>query len=117
MIRTVCFFGLGGSSEFMPFWVADNVLQEAIWHLTQGSITTSSSKVASTKKEAQRDMEAVRQSLRTLLKALYHSFSSERTNLVGDLLSLIRTSLSDALQVVEGKASEVKERLREMEGE
>lgn len=33
------------------------------------------------------------------------------------MLSLIRTSLSDALQLVEGKAGEAKEGLRKMEGE
>jgi hypothetical protein len=113
MIRTVSVFDDG-------FWmvrelddlVADDILQEGIWHLAQGSITTTA-----TKKGAEQDIEVIRQSLRTVLKAVYQSFSSERTNLFGDLLSLVRTSLSDALQVVEGKAGEAKEGLRRVEGE
>lgn len=91
-------------------------MQEGIWHLTETSITTTS-EATSTKASAQKDLEAARECLRTLLKALFQSFSQEGSTLFADLLSLIRTSLSDAFEAVEGTAGRTKEGLRRIESE
>jgi hypothetical protein len=107
---------LSADRKFLNDKNADNILQEAIWHLAQGTITTTSQAV-SAKEGAQQDLEAIRHSLCTLLKAFYHSLSYEGSTLFADFLSLIRLSLSDALEVVEGKAGHVKDELRRMESE
>ena len=120
MIRTVPDFSLIFDHFFAYMRVsstADNILQEAIWHLTRGTITTTSQSITSTKDAAQQDIQKIRQSLQTLLKSLSQSFSSTHSNILSDGLSLLRTSLSDALEVVEGKASQAKEGLRNVEGQ
>ncbi|TFK17334.1 hypothetical protein FA15DRAFT_761110 [Coprinopsis marcescibilis] len=94
----------------------DNIVQEALWHLTEGDLTVTSEAQAN-KEQAKDDIEALRSSLRTLLSVLWDSISSEGTSVFHDFLSLIRLSLADAAELVEGQAGLAKETLRQVEDE
>ncbi|KAJ3501731.1 hypothetical protein NLJ89_g9206 [Agrocybe chaxingu] len=95
---------------------SDNVLQEAIWHLTEGDLTVTPGAGAD-KDQALDDLNALRHSLRTLLSIVWSSASSEGTSIVQDLLSILRLSLADAAEVIEDKAGLAKESLRHIEDE
>ncbi|GLB42990.1 putative protein of unknown function (DUF4449) [Lyophyllum shimeji] len=89
----------------------DNILQEAIWHLTQGEIQPS----AEVTDQATADINALRSSLRTLLSVVWGSLSSEGGNLLNDFASFTRLSLADAAELVESGAGTAKEGLRDIE--
>ncbi len=96
--------------------IADNTLQETIYHLAQGDIT--STKEASVEKEqALKDFDTLRGSIRTLLRVWWSSYTSEGSVLYEDLLSFIRTSLADAAEILEGQAGSTKEQLRRIESD
>ncbi|KAH9475246.1 hypothetical protein JR316_0012357 [Psilocybe cubensis] len=94
----------------------DNVLQQALHHLTQGDLT-STPEAQQTKDDALNDISAIRRALRTLLTTLWSSLSSEGTSLGEDILSLIRLSLADAAELVEGQAGSAKAAIRSVEEE
>jgi len=96
--------------------IADNILQETIYHLTQGDITPTE-KASVEKEQALKDFDALCGSIRTLLRVWWSSYTSEGSALYEDLLSLIRTSLADAAEILEGKAGFTKEQLRSIESE
>ncbi|KAJ6510452.1 hypothetical protein C8R45DRAFT_858340 [Mycena sanguinolenta] len=91
----------------------DNLLQEAIWHLTEGDVnTTDSSRDA----EVSSDINAVRSSLRTILSIFWHNFT-DGGFLPTDVTSFILLTLSDAAEVVQSQAGRTKDSLRQMEQE
>lgn len=94
----------------------DDILQEAIWHLTEGDLTTTTEGEVD-KDEAKADIKALRSSLRTLISIVWDSLSSEGTSIFHDILSLLRVSLADAAEVIEEQAGAAKETLRRVEDE
>ncbi|KAG6810174.1 hypothetical protein H0H92_013012 [Tricholoma furcatifolium] len=91
--------------------LGDNILQEAIWHLTQGDLETSGMDVD----QATADLNALRSSLRNLLSIIGSSLSSESGSLIKDFASFTRLSLADAAELVETTAASAKDNLREIE--
>jgi hypothetical protein len=108
---THCIFTYGWTS-----FPADNIFQEAVWHLTQGDLTVTPEAEAK-KDQALEDINALRKALRTLLSSVMSSVTSEGTSLFQDLLSVIRLSLAEAAGVIEGQAESVKETLLQIEEE
>ena len=78
---------------------------------------TVTSEAESDKDKAIEDLNAVRRSLRSLLSTVWSSVSSEGTSIFDDLLSIIRLSLADAAELIEGQAGSTKESLRAMDTE
>ncbi|KAJ3548993.1 hypothetical protein NMY22_g1050 [Coprinellus aureogranulatus] len=94
----------------------DNILQEALWHLTEGELSTTQ-EAEGEKDEAKADIDALRRSLRTLISIVWDSLSSEGTSIFHDLMSLLRLSLADAAELIEEQAGAAKESLRSVEDE
>ncbi|RXW22305.1 hypothetical protein EST38_g3549 [Candolleomyces aberdarensis] len=94
----------------------DNILQEAIWHLTEGDLTTTS-EVEADKDEAKADIQALRSSLRTLISIIWDSVSTEGTSVFHDLMSLLRLSIADAAEFIEEQAGSAKQSLRQVDEE
>jgi len=116
-----------GSNKNCPFFflfvihishssAADNILQQAVWHLTEGNLTITS-EAESDKDKAIADLNAIRSSIRSLLSVIWSSVSSEGTSVFEELLSVIRLSLADAAQLIEEQAGLTKKRLRSVESE
>ncbi|KAJ7119508.1 hypothetical protein C8R44DRAFT_982225 [Mycena epipterygia] len=94
----------------------DNLLQEAVWHLSQGDVnTTVDSSDVVDKKEVSSDADAVRNSLRTILSIVWQSLSSEGNFLLNDFASFSRLALADAAEAVQNQAGLAKESLRDIE--
>ncbi|KAH0580320.1 hypothetical protein J132_11333 [Termitomyces sp. J132] len=89
----------------------DNILQEAIWHLTQGDLETT----GIDSDEVKADLTALRKALRTLLSIIWTSLSSESGSTISDFASFTRLSLADAAELVETSAASAKESLRAIE--
>ena len=84
--------------------------------MTEGDLTVTS-EAESDKDKAIEDLNAVRSSLRSLLSTVWSSVSSEGTSIFDDLLSIIRLSLADAAEIIEGQAGSAKESLRTIDTE
>ncbi|KAG6852139.1 hypothetical protein C0991_002655, partial [Blastosporella zonata] len=89
----------------------DNILQEALWHLTQGDIETSGIDTD----QAKTDLNTIRTSLRNLLSIIWTSLSSESGSLIDDFASFTRLSLADAAELIESSAGTAKLSLRDIE--
>ncbi|CAK5276167.1 unnamed protein product [Mycena citricolor] len=95
----------------------DNVLQEALWHLSQGDaevLVSSADDVVDTK-EVSSDAKAVSDSLRSILAIVWQSIASEGSFLFNDFASFARLALADAAEAVEQGAGRAKEGLRQVE--
>ncbi|KAF8621696.1 hypothetical protein AX15_007557 [Amanita polypyramis BW_CC] len=92
----------------------DNVLQEAIWHLSQGVLEVTGRTTAEIE-QAKQDMEAIRNGLQTLVSVIWISISTEGTSLFRDFASFTRLALAEAAELVEGAAGRTKQKLREQE--
>lgn len=104
-------------AHLLTVWcVADNIFQEAIWHLTEGDLTVTP-KAEAKKDQALEDITAIRKSLRTLLTTLWSSATSEGSSLFQDLFSVLRLSLADAAGIIEGQAGAAKDSLLNIEDE
>ncbi|KAJ3765925.1 hypothetical protein FB446DRAFT_759221 [Lentinula raphanica] len=97
----------------------DSILQEALWHLSQGDISDTSidAKVSINTDEASRDAQDARDSIRTILSIIWSGLSAESSSLFEDFSSFTRLSLADAAEVVEKQASRAKTSLREVDEE
>ncbi|KAI0055356.1 hypothetical protein BV25DRAFT_1815676 [Artomyces pyxidatus] len=97
----------------------DNVLQEALWHLSQADISASSVDVdvPMDKTEASQDYRAVVNSLRSSLEILWTSATAEGSGVFSDFASFTRLSLADAADVVSEKAGQAADSLRGVEDE
>ncbi|KAJ7485234.1 hypothetical protein B0H11DRAFT_1806634 [Mycena galericulata] len=94
----------------------DNLLQESIWHLTEGDVNTAiDSGDIVNQKEANSDLDAVRSSLRTLLSIVWQSLSSEGGFLLNDFASFARLALADVAEGVQNQAGRAKDGLRDIE--
>ncbi|KAF8128789.1 hypothetical protein K438DRAFT_1888312 [Mycena galopus ATCC 62051] len=80
----------------------DNLLQEAIWHLTEGDVNTvvDASREGGNKEQVAADINAVRSSLRQILSIFWHNFTD------GGFLPT---------DVVQSQAGRTKDSLREVE--
>lgn len=95
---------------------ADNILQEAVWHLTEGDLTVAPGADQS-KDQALKDLNATREALRDVLNIVWSSATSEGTSLFEEFFSIARLSLADAAEVIEDKAGRAKESLLQTENE
>ncbi|KAJ7475171.1 hypothetical protein B0H11DRAFT_1866022 [Mycena galericulata] len=94
----------------------DNLLQESIWHLTEGDVNTAiDSGDIVNQKEANSDLDAVRSSLRTLLSIVWQSLSSEGGFLLNDFASFARLALADVAEGMQNQAGRAKDGLRDIE--
>ncbi|KAJ7673481.1 hypothetical protein B0H17DRAFT_1083144 [Mycena rosella] len=95
----------------------DDLLQEALWHLSQGEVDTAidSPDAVVNQKEVSTDLDAVRSSLRTILSIVWQSLSSEGGFLLNDFASFTRLALADAAEAVQNQAGRAKEGLRDVE--
>ncbi|KAJ6602466.1 hypothetical protein DFH09DRAFT_899906 [Mycena vulgaris] len=96
---------------------SDNLLQEAVWHLTEGDVKTAVDAPNVDKQEVSSDLDAVRKSLRTILSLIWQSLFSESNFLLEDFASFARLGLADVSEVVEHHAGRTKETLRDVEQE
>ncbi|KAF8170752.1 hypothetical protein K438DRAFT_1853928 [Mycena galopus ATCC 62051] len=94
----------------------DNLLQEAIWHLTEGDVNTvvDASREGGNKEQVAADINAVRSSLRQILSIFWHNFT-DGGFLPTDVSSFVLLTLSDAAEVVQSQAGRTKDSLREVE--
>ncbi|KAH6902617.1 hypothetical protein BKA70DRAFT_1434941 [Coprinopsis sp. MPI-PUGE-AT-0042] len=94
----------------------DNILQEGLWHLTEGDLTVDS-EVDANKDQAKKDIHDLRKALRNLFSVVWDSVSTEGSSIFYDLLSVIRLSLADAAELVEEQAGKAKDSLRSIDDE
>lgn len=93
-----------------------DLLQEAMWHLTEGDVDAAiDADVVPSKKEVNSDLQAVRSSLRTILSIVRQSLTSEGGFLLNDFASFARLALADAAELVQDQAGRAKESLRYVE--
>jgi hypothetical protein len=90
---------------------ADDILQEAIWHLTEGDYQP----IVTPETSATADIQSIRAALRAVLSILWSSITSESSSLITDFASFTRLSLADAAELVESGAGAAKKSLREIE--
>jgi Family of unknown function (DUF5923) len=92
----------------------DNLVQDAIWHLTEGDYKQSLN-VPEASATAASDIQSIRDALSALLSILSSSISSESSSLLTDFASFTRLSLADAAELFEAGAALAKKNLREIE--
>ncbi|KZP20679.1 hypothetical protein FIBSPDRAFT_911054 [Athelia psychrophila] len=92
----------------------DDILQKALWHLSEGDLQNTSTDVVNTD-EAVRDLNAIRSALRTVLKVAWTNVSSEGSALFEDFASITRLALADLVEVVETHAGKAKDGLRTLD--
>ena len=100
--------------QFIKNKNSDDIIQQAIWHLTEGDFSNPNITVPETSSTAA-DIQSVRDALRAVLSILWSSISSESSSLVTDFASFTRLSLADAAELFEASASVAKKNLREIE--
>ncbi|KAI0301492.1 hypothetical protein BC826DRAFT_569561 [Russula brevipes] len=96
-----------------------NLVQMAIWHLSQADIATASLDidVPVDSGEASSDYRAIVTSLRTSLEIFWDNAVTEGSGVFSDFASFTRLSLADAAEVVAEKSGKAAEKLRDIEGE
>lgn len=92
----------------------DNLIQEAIWHLTQSDPRVTTSELVD-EDLAIADINSLRAALRTILFILRDSTSAEGTALAHDFFSFMRVALANAAELLETQAGRAKQSLRETE--
>jgi hypothetical protein len=109
VFATICLKPLSG----------DNIVQEALFHLSQADISATSLDVdvAMDSTEASNDYQAAASSLRTSLQIFWDNATTEGTGVFSDFASFTRLSLADAAELVGEKATQAAESLRKVEGE
>ncbi|EEB98079.1 hypothetical protein MPER_02477 [Moniliophthora perniciosa FA553] len=95
----------------------DNVLQEAIYHLSEGNYSQTEVDASIDTDEATKDLQDIRSSLQTILQIFWTGISSESSSLFNDFSSFARLSLADAAELVEASAANAKESLRKTDEE
>ncbi|KAI0291493.1 hypothetical protein B0F90DRAFT_1812128 [Multifurca ochricompacta] len=97
----------------------DNLVQEALWHLGQADIASSSLDIdiPMDTGEALNDYRAIISALRISLQIFWDNATIEGCGVFSDFASFTRLSLADAAEVVGEKSSRAAEKLRTVEGE
>lgn len=93
----------------------DNLIQEAIWHLTQGDAQRATMADLVDEDLAIADINSLRTALRTVLSILWNSTSAEGTSLAHDFFSFLRVALANTAELLETQAGRAKKTLRETE--
>ncbi|KAF9554848.1 hypothetical protein CPC08DRAFT_643741 [Agrocybe pediades] len=97
---------------------SDNILQEAIYNLSQGDLTLTdkvTGDLSQAQTQASKDLQTLTNALRTLLSSFTSSLGAESFNLLTDFLSFLRLSLASAADTIAGTASSTAETLRQVE--
>lgn len=101
--------------------LGDDLIQEVLWHLSQGdiaaSVDVSAPDAPMDVDEATNDVKAVQKALRGLVQIVWSSLTAESSELFSDFSSFARLSLADAAELLEEQASRTKTSLRETEDE
>ena len=99
--------------------VDENVVQKAIWHLSQADIAASSldTDTPVDSREASGDFRAIVTALRTSLQIFWDSAVMEGFGVFSDFASFTRLSFADAAEFVAEKSIKGAEKLRGVEGE
>ncbi|KAH7884249.1 hypothetical protein F5I97DRAFT_2035588 [Phlebopus sp. FC_14] len=95
---------------------SDNLLQEAIWHMSEGDLSEARVQAMDTG-EASADIDALRSAVRTLVKVLWHNVMGESSYLLSDFASFSRLAVADLAEFIETRAGFAKEGLREVDTE
>lgn len=100
-------------------FAGENLVQNAIFHLSQAEITASTLDVdvPINSKEASSDYRAIVTSLRTSLQIFWDNATIEGSGVFSDFASFTRLSLADAAEIVADKSSKAAEKLRVVECE
>ncbi|KAK0436403.1 hypothetical protein EV421DRAFT_1122474 [Armillaria borealis] len=96
---------------------SDDLLQDAIWHLSQGDMSTTIPSDTIDTDEASEDINKIRKALQKLLQIAGSSISTEGSFVLRDLTSFARSSLADAAELLEDQVGRAKDSLREVEQE
>ncbi|KAK0187121.1 hypothetical protein F5146DRAFT_1105014 [Armillaria mellea] len=94
---------------------SDDLLQDAIWHLSQGDMSTAMPSDAIDNDQASAETNKIRKALQKLLQIAGTSISTEGSFILRDFTSFARSSLADAAEVLEDQAGRAKDNLRELE--
>ncbi|CAL1703049.1 unnamed protein product [Somion occarium] len=95
----------------------DNLIQEALWHLSQADVSSTSVKGEADTDQASKDARALAHSLRTILTIVWTNFSSESGSVFHDFASFMRLAVADAAEYVSKSAGSTAEGLREIDSE
>ncbi|KAH8091062.1 hypothetical protein BXZ70DRAFT_994141 [Cristinia sonorae] len=95
----------------------DNLIQEALWHLSQADISSTRVGGDFDTDQASKDARALAHALRTLLKLVWANFASESESVFHDFASFSRLALADAAEIVSKSAGSAAQSLREVDSE
>ncbi|KAK0470635.1 hypothetical protein IW261DRAFT_1001355 [Armillaria novae-zelandiae] len=96
---------------------SDDLLQDAVWHLSQGDMSTVIPSDTMDTDEASEDINRIRKALQKLLQIAGSNISAEGSFILRDFTSFVRSSLADAAELLEDQAGRAKDSLREVEQE
>lgn len=96
--------------------LADNIVQESLWHLSQADLSnTSTSAMDVDADQATADSKAVARSLRSLVSIVWENLSEEGKSVFHDFASFMRLALADAAESIGESALNAAESLREVD--
>ncbi|KAK0502385.1 hypothetical protein EDD18DRAFT_690114 [Armillaria luteobubalina] len=96
---------------------SDDLLQDAMWHLSQGDMSAAIPSDAMGTDEASEDINKIRKAIQKLLQIAGSNISAEGSFVLRDITSFARSSLADAAEMLEDQAGRAKDSLREVEQE
>ncbi|KAG2745595.1 hypothetical protein P692DRAFT_20741308 [Suillus brevipes Sb2] len=94
----------------------DNLLQEVLWHLSEGDFVDTRVEAIDTD-EASADLQSIRSAIRALLHIIWTNVSGEGSVLLNDFASFARLAMADLAGAIETGAAYTKEGLREFDSE
>jgi hypothetical protein len=99
--------------------IGENLVQEALWHLSQADIASSSLdiEIPTDSNEVSDDYQAIASSLRILLQIFWDNAVIEGFGIFFDSASFTRLSLADVAEAVGEKSSEAAQKLHKVEDE
>ncbi|KAG2360077.1 hypothetical protein BDR07DRAFT_1413625 [Suillus spraguei] len=94
----------------------DNLLQEVLWHLSEGDFADMHVEVIDTD-QASADLQSIRSAIRTIIHILWTNVSGEASVLLNDFTSFMRLAMADLAGAIETGAAFTKQSLREFDTE
>ncbi|KAI0071485.1 hypothetical protein K474DRAFT_1668982 [Panus rudis PR-1116 ss-1] len=95
----------------------DDLIQEALWHLTQADISSTSMKGDVDTEKASQDARALARAIKTVMRIVWTNFASESGSALHDFSSFMRLALADAAEFISKSAGSAAETLREVDAE
>ncbi|KAG1852737.1 hypothetical protein F4604DRAFT_1629081 [Suillus subluteus] len=92
----------------------DNLLQEVLWHLSEGDFADTRVEAINTD-EASADLQSIRSAIHTLIHILWTNVSGEGNVLLNDFASFTRLAMADLAGAIETGAAFTKESLRQLD--